>query len=635
MGDAAKIGAADAIKDLLKDEFGKIWEKVNEQEKKQEEFGKELEKLSGKVVEREQDAGKLREEFEKHSKDTEENIGKLQTQLTEDLTTMKGRLDKFEDDADGKGGLKQVHEKIDKLEKSSSEMTTTVGDNTRLVKEISTRTDEFDRKLRDLSRQCGDVMDRVKASEDQMKDILGKSSSVGKAQQALEDMVTRKYETLWQDVLRAIEEVKGTQLKDWKEDIGSQYASVRAETKSMVNYALNFMSQAHGERRQMAINKSLFTAWKEQTWITARRNLGLILLHKFTLNRQRQGFDRWSRRHSTNSLCHRLQDQYDNQLATVYKRIQDGNNTFQIKFNDVDKQVAWLTETKAATTSLEENLGQIRFQVDQELKALVPVNAKLQEHSATISRHDVEHRAHRDTESAHDAKIGAVAKDLQDVIDNLPNYAKSDEVKNMIRDILLIWNSIKQIDSAKADKKDVDIFAIETGNRDKLTARNLEDLRADIITKSRQDIVQLQEKWNLVDGRLDESARNFRHWETMWEQLAGFVEDLVNKITDLQAGEYHQKFPATLRPNRINISRTKLAPSRPDVPVMHETSAARADSQTRLGTTETLESKMLWLNSAKGLVDATIEQAMTPGSARPKIGRPKSASMRRPHDRGM
>jgi len=630
MGDAVKLGAADAIKELLKDEFAKLQDKVDEQEKKQDEFAKELEKLSGKAVEREQDAGKLREEFEKHTKDTEEAIGKMQTQLTDDLKTMKDRLDKFEDDVSGMGGLKQVHEKMSNLEKSSSEMTTLVGDSSRLV---NSSVREFDRKLRDLSRLCNDVLDRVKASEEQMKVTEGKSSSVGKSQQALEDMVTRKYETLWQDVLRAIEEVKGTQLKDWKEDIGSQYASVRAETKSMVNYALNFMSQAHRERRQMAINKSLLTAWKEQTWIAARRNLGLTLLHKVTLNRQRQGFDRWSRKHSTNSLCHRLHDQYENQLATVYKRIQDGDNTLQSKVNDVDRQVAWLTETKVATTSLEESLGQIRFQVDQELKALVPINAKIQEHSSTISRHDVEHRAHRDTEVAHDTKIGAVAKDLQDAIESLPNYAKSDEVKNMIRDILLIWNSIKQIDSAKADKKDVDMYAIETGNRDKLTARNLEDLRADITTKSRQDIVQLQEKWNLIDGRLDESARNFRHWETMWEQLAGFVEDLVSKIGELQAGEVHHKFPATLRPARI--SRTKLAPNRPDIPVMHETSAARADSQTRLASTETLESKMLWLNSAKGLVDATIEQAVTPGSARAKVGRPKSASMRRPHDRGM
>lgn len=632
MGDAVKLGAADAIKELLKDEFAKLQDKVDEQEKKQDEFAKELEKMSGKVVEREQDATKLREEFEKHSKDTEEAIGKLQTQLTDDLGTMKGRLDKFEDDDTGLGGLKQVHQKMSDLEKSSSEMTKLVGDSSRLV---NSHTEGFDRKLKDLSRQCNDMLDRVKASEDFMKITEGKSSSVGKAQQALEDMVTRKYETLWQDVLRAIEEVKGTQQKDMELDKASQYSSIRSETKSMVNYALNMMSQAHGERRQMAINKSLLTAWKEQTWITARRNLGLSLLHKLTLNRQRQGFDRWSRRHSTNLLCHRLQDQYENQLATVYKRIQDGDNTLQSKVNDVDRQVAWLTETKAAATSLDESLGQIRFQVDQELKALVPINAKIQD---MTSRHDLELRALKDTEVAHDTKIGAVVKDLQDVIESLPNYAKSDEVKNMIRDILLIWNSIKQIDSAKADKKDVDIFAIETGNRDKLTARNLEDLRADITTRSRQDIVQLQEKWNVVDGRLDESARNFRHWEQMWEQLAGFVEDLVSKIGELQAGEVHHKFPATLRPTRI--SRTKLAPNRPDIPVMHETSAARADSQTRLASTETLESKMLWLNSAKGLVDATIEQAMTPGSARAKIGRPKSASMRgpygaRPHDRGM
>lgn len=104
----------------------------------------------------------------------------------------------------------------------------------------------------------------------------------------------------------------------------------------------------------------------------------------------------------------------------------------------------------------------------------------------------------------------------------------------MIRDVLLIWNSIKQLDTAKADKKDVDSFALETGNRDKLSTRRVEDLEADIASRCRQDTLRSQEKWTEVEGRLDESGRQFRHWEQMWEKLSGFVEDVVQKIGDLQ-----------------------------------------------------------------------------------------------------
>merc|ERR1711972_467397 len=97
-----------------------------------------------------------------------------------------------------------------------------------------------------------------------------------------------------------------------------------------------------------------------------------------------------------------------------------------------------------------------------------------------------------------------------------------------------MWNSIKQLDVAKADKKDLDAFVVETSSRDKLSLRRFEDLETDVATRVREEVLQTQERWTGLDNRVEENAKQFKHWEKMWEKLAGFVEDLVQKIAELQ-----------------------------------------------------------------------------------------------------
>merc|ERR1711988_1783781 len=97
----------------------------------------------------------------------------------------------------------------------------------------------------------------------------------------------------------------------------------------------------------------------------------------------------------------------------------------------------------------------------------------------------------------------------------------------------------------------------------------IDNLQKDFESKNAESIVRLQEKWNQVDGRLDESSRNISHWEQLWGKLAGCVEDLVTKIQDLQAQVGDDgKLPATMRPLGRPSSRRSLSLSRAEVPVL-------------------------------------------------------------------
>jgi len=600
---------------------------------------KAVQELSGKMVEREREGEKLRETLASFQTDIGASNEKTQAQLNEDVTTLKARLDKLDDDPDGIGGFKQVHEKCTIFEKTFGEFTPKFEDSLRLVKENTSRTEEFDRKLRDLSRQCEDLTEQVKAAEAKVKDMDGITSTVHIAQEALEDAVTRKYEKLWEDVLHSIDEVKSSQLEAMRTDMDSQTNAAKLETRSLVNYALNFMASAHGERRQNAINKSLIMAWKEQTRISDRRRMGISYLQKIMQRRHRVVFDTWHRKHSTSVLCDRLHGQYTGQLSDVYKALEDGDAKLKGQCDKLQGEVTKLDKEKASNKHLEETAQQLRQTLQEELKAIHAINAKLKDHGEGLRRHDELHRNHGDAEATLDAKISGLGRELSDLIVQCQGYARNEEVKGMIRDILLIWNSIKQLDTAKADKKDVDSFALETGNRDKLSSRRFDDLEADFASKSRQETLRIQEKWSELDGRLDESGRQFRHWEQMWEKLSGFVEDLVAKIGDLQG----DKLPSTMKGR--NGSRDNLARSR-DIPTLphhhpghggHDHAAASRPGMHQHA--EGLDTKMLWINSAKGIVDATIDQACatTPTAARPKSAsrtRPTSATAtRRPHDR--
>lgn len=651
-----------AIQELLKDDLQKFIDKQTEQAQKIEELEKTLQDLSSKLGEREQEAAQLREGFTTFQKELEESNAKAQALMNEDIAALKARADRFEDDSEGVGGLKQVFERLQSIEKivgpNTGDLGARVDEASRLSKETRTRADEHDRHLRELSRQVDDALAKLAVNSNRVDSAEKTVASNSEAQKALEDSVSRKYERLWEDVLRAIEEMKGDQLEVLRRELQERYDSSRSETKSMVKYALDFMASAHGDRRQMAINKNLILAWKEQTWISARRRMGLASLHKLTMSRQRSVFNRFVvttvTEAKTSQLCDRLRRQYDEQLSQLAKKTEDGENTLSWSVQGLSEQVSTLRHEKCST----EDLTKVRSEMREELKAIGTLNVKLNEHGQILTNNAEEHRAHREAESTLGKQLAETSSGLQDLTELSSTLAKNEDVNNMIRDILMIWNSLKSIDATKADREYVENFAILSRDKDKLSSRRLEDLEADLAAKSRQDVLRVQEKMSEVDTRIDESVKNMRHWEQMWEKLSGLVEDLVTKINDLQAhAADHGQLHDTYRPVHRMGSRKSL--SRAEIPTLPATTRASSEgpghyisndavtpksynSVNPQVPTDALDSKMLWISGAKGIVDATIDQAIHSATPSPagllsarKIARPKSATKTRQHDRGL
>jgi hypothetical protein len=591
----------DTIKIMVSEELGPLIDFQKSQDEKNTEMSKAMEDMSAKIVAQAAEGERLRENLQPLREEFEAFGTKMETQLGEAREALKAQMDEFQEGY----GIKELYEKMTNLEAEAGNWKAV----DRLAKENNLQVKAFGRDMEEFRRQIADFREKVDAVPARLAEMEGTVSTVSLAQEALEDSVSRKYEKLWTDLMHAIDEMRETQMEELKSEIINNQTSAQKEAASLVGHAMTFMASAHTERRKMVAARSLLVAWKDQMMISARRRMGITLLHKMLLRRERNGFDSWRASHKIGTLCDRLNSQYTEQLKDVYEEIKAGDTQLNKRCDRIDSEVATHGGAKADKRSLDDAVADLRKFVNLELQAIQELQTTQQDHGNTIQKHAELHGAHMKTEDNLGRNLSVVGQDLATTMERIKVLADKTEVKSMISDILMIWNSIKQLDTSKADKKDVDSFALETGNRDKLALRRLEDFEADLASKSKQETLRVQEKWTDLEGRVDESARQFRHWEQMWEKLSGFVEDLVAKVGDLQA---------TSQPNAgVSVSASRAGGGWKERG-MHRSGSERRPDTTRKplprasgGTAETGNAKNLWLSGAKGIVDATIDQALT------------------------
>merc|ERR1719473_766193 len=173
----------------------------------------------------------------------------------------------------------------------------------------------------------------------------------------------------------------------------------------------------------------------------------------------------------------------------------------------------------------------------------------IKENLSSIKTLNTRSEAHDGRLQGIDKRVDEAMKSIADVNETLVDFSKTKEVQQMMRDILLIWNSIKQLDAAKADKKDVDNFAVEASTRAKRVEQRFEDIESESATRVQEGVMSMHERLQELGGRVEENSRAFRHWQQMWESLAGFVEDLVAKIAEIQ-GFDPSRLPAGAAPPR-------------------------------------------------------------------------------------
>jgi len=353
------------------------------------------------------------------------------------------------------------------------------------------------------------------------------------------------------------------------------------------------------------------------------------------LKRQRKSMNRWVRSTSIEDLAKRLREEYASQIPDVQKAIEDSK--LGERCDKLDETLNQLRGETCSAVQLDEKMEEHKNFLQLKMELVEDVRLRVEGHGKTLVEFDARHSGHAEHAEEVKTRLCAFDQHIDGIFEAHQGFAPAKDVQTMMRDVLLIWNSIKQLDAAKADKKDMDYFAVESSNRDRFSSRKLEDLQTLVGDKLREETLAVQERCSELDLKVDESAKQFRHWEQMWERLAGFVEELVVKVGDLKDNSSQQ--------TRLHSTPLRGGSRPPSARAKRDETTDRflfEAVETPSAADTTAESRMLNVGSAKAIgerfFEPTLEEAVTKqklGGHGPRVTRPLSAStLRRGIDRG-
>ncbi|CAE7238274.1 TBP2 [Symbiodinium natans] len=530
----------DAIKAAIQSELqAVVTEKLSQQDERFNELKQAFEELSGRVEERGRETQQLREDVDRQKSDAEALDARVKSDLEAAIKEVKDRLDRHESDEEGLGGLTQLRSKVDGFAEELTKVLAKMEEHGRTVASSKTRTDSCEEALRDVARKCEDAASTVEKNQVTLQQVEEISMGVRERQQVVEDSVVKKYDSLWKDVLKAMEELKVNQEQLMMEDMKRRQQDARREGRSHVKYVTQLVATVHDERRKLALTKDLLTVWQQHTWTSVRRRTGIQWLcnslASVAKRRQHQFLNRWVRHASIETLVRQLREEYAALIPDVQKAIKDSGlpdrcNSLEQIVEILRKDLNALSETvKEHSTSLEGNASW----VEKTGIIIIKLTQRLDEVETKAA--DVLASSGGRLDEV-EARVESCEKQVGDLSEAQKALALAKDVQSIMRDVLLIWNSIKHLDAAKADKKDMDTVALETSKRDRQSTRRIEDMQSQITDQLREETLRVQEKCAQLDVKVDESTRQFLHWEQMWERLAAYVEELVKQVGDMQDG---------------------------------------------------------------------------------------------------
>lgn len=623
----------DAIKELVSEALAQVKEEQEKTAERCAALEQKVGELSAQLEEKTKETQDLRGDLEQKAATIEALDGRLKALEAFDSPGLLVRVDRLEDNPDGLGGLKQALEKVAALDAGSNErqekLEASVAEHAQIARAAKTRTDEFETELRQHASQSTSAEGKIKDFHRRLEAVEATSSQVRDRQQKVEDIEAGLESTLRNEILSQLESFKDNQLLALQSEFESSRHVSQVQTKSLVNGALELLSKARAERSRLSVKRDLLLGWREQAWISARRKMGLVLLHRFSQRRSCKAVTHWARVAAKEAMSGSLRQEFRSEIssesASLRTELERPLGLLSERCSQLDGHVESLGREKAVASSVSSSMDRVSSLLadqQQQLSAVV-------EREASLRRETEEQLG---TQKGVQDEIVAKVAELTDPSDGL---AKKHEVQCMVRDLVLIWNSVKQLDTAKCCKAEMDAVMLEATNRQKELLRRLEELEK--ATSSRGDEKHgLSQRMEEVSSRLEESRGQLRHWEGMWDRLAGFVEDLVQKVGDLQTEAGTAK-PASASASTLPASpgwppaKDRVPPSSSGSFLNHKPlkipNLTDADTTAPPSDQSSQETKKLWTGSSKNLMQP---QSRLP---RPGSGRPSSASARRSVDR--
>jgi len=553
---------------------------------------------------REEQQTKLVEGFEAKLQALEKANEDLQKDLSEKqtlLTTLQDRIQQIEDPVlsqiKEKSGaneqtMTELMEQIDEFRKDMVEKEKKFVDTLQKAHTAERKAEEFGDSLKEFESNWKSMTKAATASDAKVEAFQEDLANFRQAQDDVHETVSKLREGLFKEVKEALGSFNMQSIQELQKDISKKNDQTKTETKNLVSYALEIMAKVSAERKQTNQRQDLVLAWRNHSWISQRRKLGYITLCRLFNRRREHTLQRWRHRTDLLSVCAQVADEYKERIPDVHQEL-DQCGIFS-RLQEVEVAAQKLGNSAVQETDITGRVDALREEFDSKLERISEFENELANQSASLSRiRDDTQKSHGLVEKVCEERHQTNEKISRIEVVLRKEVAHTNEVQGMMKDVLLIWNSIKQLDTAKADKKEIDAMALENANRDKLQQRYVDEMKDRMAGQTNDEVNSLTKNFDFLAHRVDENAQQFQTVQQMLGSLAQFVEELVTKIAENQG----------MDASRFSVLRTGGGyrghqERREDVVVEPPPPENDQEGMDR------------WLRYAKGIVDSTIESAV-------------------------
>lgn len=490
------------------------------------------------------------------------------------------------------------------------------------VAELKRSCQKFNDEIHEMQREWKGAEKSVFTAEKRLQEMETKCQEVSISQARLDENVEGKYNRLWNDVVvNGLEEVKMSSIKELKREIQKKNEDSSNRSASLVNYALQVMSKAAEVAKRTQVKKEFVDLWREKANDRARMKLACRMLDTFWVRRWRgrDCFRQWKDRASEETKIIRLAREYEAKIPDVPRImgiLEDTGIPEQVQ--DLWVRVRELGDQKANQRNVLELLKKASDDVDVRFERVTKVETEMGSQGKQVLALEDARTGLEAGLSRVEQQVSFDAKEIKRIDSGLGEFAKGTEVSGMMKDVLLIWNSIKQLDAAKADKTEMDAMALEGLNKEKLAARRLEDIEADSSSKLSEGVMMMHERWQDLHGKVDENSKQLQTLQQMLGPLASFVEELVAKIAETQGVDTMRLPPGAMGgggngnyrpPPRESSNNGAAGGSRS---AGGPSAVGPSGSGAAMAAVDSMEQ---WLSGAKGIVEASLDPGGQQGGA--------------------
>ncbi|CEM11572.1 unnamed protein product [Vitrella brassicaformis CCMP3155] len=433
--------------------------------------------------------------------------------------------------------LKAALEKVDGFDVQLKERSREFAEQCGEVRKALDKTREVAGKMDSVERKFNDMATRMKDTADKADKALQKVVDVSDAQAALQTDVDMKYERLWTEVLKTLENLNITEVKNLKDTIQKQNAEAERRMQNMVSYCLGVLAKASTDRSNVQFKRKMLHGWREATWLASRRRMGIALLHRLFNRRKRDVLARWRTEHRLGAHADGLDKSYAEKLMKTQKTIADNIDP---QMQDIKDRLDGLDKSKVSLERMNTSLEERERNWDQKLATLQDVKNETDEIRELLQEVTASSGKTAEAKEGLMGRLIAAEQALADMKESIPEFAKESEIKDLMKDMLLIWNSLKQLDVAKADKKELDSYAVEAGDRDKETQGRLDGLEGNIAAAQAESQSQLSgvgTRLRDVEGAAQNTDNRLRTLNHMLSSLLHFVEEILWRFSNQRIGE--------------------------------------------------------------------------------------------------